>query len=462
MRQFDDKLTELESKYRKSSKPIAFEFRDFCSNWKWAKRSDVYTHYLHKYPAKLIPYIPIFFLSSSWCDDDEIVLDPFAGSGTVLLESIAHPLHKRNCYGVEINPLARLIAKVKTTVLDKEILNEGKASIFSALKKEKEAIIPEYKNLSMWFSRDASRKLGRLRKCIERLPEGNCKDFFLVCFSSIVRKVSLADPNIPPPVVLKPRKYRKSKDKAAEMRRFFKRNQRPNVFAVFKKAVEENAERVDRLSRIEETSDRSVNARIVWDDFRSPKIGELETRGMVRKEGARKFPNGSIGLIVTSPPYITAQKYVRTTKLELLWLGLVKAEQLILLDRATIGTETIRQSDSLEETGVKEIDLLCERVAKKSKVRAVMVSKYFADMKTCLSNAYRVLRKDGRMVLVVGDNEVCGRPVETHALLARLGEDAGFDCELIAKDEIRSRGMITKRQANGGLIEHEYAVVLKK
>jgi len=463
MDQFNRKIEELKAQYSKKNRPVLFDFRDFCSNWVWTKRSDVYTHYFHKYPAKLIPYIPIFFLSSSICKDDEIVMDPFAGSGTVLLESIVNPVHKRNCIGIEINPLARLIAKVKTTPLDEIKLNDRKKELYSNLNKAtSESIIPDYENLSTWFSKNTQKKLGRLRACIEKMEDDDYKDFFLVCFSSIIRKVALADPNIPPPVVLRLRKYRSSKEKYKMLKKFLEDNQRPNVKKIFKESVQKNENRIKELNKIEEVAKSKIKARIVWDDSRDPKIGKLAIKGNIQKKGARSFRENSIGLIITSPPYITAQKYIRTTKLELLWLGLVDSDELASLDRNIIGSERVKASDEMVETGINEIDNLCNRIAKLSRDRAVMVNKYFNNMYKVLNNAYRILKKDGCMILVVGDNKVCGYDVKTHRFLAIIGESVGFKNELIIKDPIRSRGMITKRHINGGLINDEFVVVLKK
>jgi len=403
--EFDNKICELKEQYQKNNQPIVFNFRDFCSTWKWAKRSDVFTHHLHKYPAKLIPYIPIFFLSSKMCDEKDIVLDPFAGSGTVLLESIAHPHYKRNCIGVEINPLARLIAKVKTTPLDDDELQQEKKKLFSALKLgDASAIIPDYKNLSMWFSTSAKNKLGRLRTCIEDLRDGDCKDFFFACFSSVVRKVSLADPNIPPPVVLKMRNYKKTSAKHEEMKEFLNRNKRPNVNRLFEQCVLDNEERVKRLSAIDDVAHRKIKARIVWDDARNLKIGKFTSKGNIEKRGAKTIEEGIIGLIITSPPYITAQKYIRTTKLELLWLGLADPQSLGELDKETIGSERVRASDEIMPTNIKTIDELCNKIKDVSSERAIMVNRYFHDMAVVMANSYKILKKDREMILIVGNN----------------------------------------------------------
>ncbi|MFQ6056141.1 MAG: DNA methyltransferase, partial [Methanosarcinales archaeon] len=69
------------------------------------------THGLHQYPARMIPQIP-HQLIPKFSKTGDLILDPFSGSGTVLAESI---LYGRYAIGVDINPLACLISKVKST-----------------------------------------------------------------------------------------------------------------------------------------------------------------------------------------------------------------------------------------------------------------------------------------------------------------------------------------------------------
>ena len=78
-------------------------------------RRDAATHWIHWYPAKMFHRIPAEILASLTADDGLTVLDPFCGSGTVLLEAA---LRGHSAIGIDINPLARLISKVKTTRLD--------------------------------------------------------------------------------------------------------------------------------------------------------------------------------------------------------------------------------------------------------------------------------------------------------------------------------------------------------
>ncbi|MBW8002704.1 MAG: site-specific DNA-methyltransferase [Planctomycetes bacterium] len=80
----DDKLHSLMKRYKASNRPISVDFRKMVD---WLK-PDSYTHIIHPYPAKLLMHIPHFFLANNLLSPDGgRVLDPFCGSGTVLLEA---------------------------------------------------------------------------------------------------------------------------------------------------------------------------------------------------------------------------------------------------------------------------------------------------------------------------------------------------------------------------------------
>ena len=77
------------------------------------------THDIHEYPHKIVPQIAKELIEK-YSTEGDTVLDPFCGSGTSLLEA---NLLGRNVVGMDINPLACLIAKVKTTAVNKDQLN---------------------------------------------------------------------------------------------------------------------------------------------------------------------------------------------------------------------------------------------------------------------------------------------------------------------------------------------------
>lgn len=75
---------------------------------------------IHTYPATMIPQI-VDKLIEKYGLTSTTLLDLFMGSGTTLVEASKYNNFKQ-IYGIDINPLARLISKVKTTKIDENIL----------------------------------------------------------------------------------------------------------------------------------------------------------------------------------------------------------------------------------------------------------------------------------------------------------------------------------------------------
>ena len=81
-------------------------------------KTNYLTHNFHTYPAKYIPQIPRFFIEK-YTKEGDLVYDPFLGCGTTLVEC---KLLNRDGIGVDLNPIATLVSKVKTQPLkDSEI-----------------------------------------------------------------------------------------------------------------------------------------------------------------------------------------------------------------------------------------------------------------------------------------------------------------------------------------------------
>ncbi len=80
----NEKLCSLIAKYQDRRRPITINFRKLIPQLNYSDRC---THLVHPYPAKLLAHIPAFFLANDLMSQPgDIVLDPFCGSGTVLIE----------------------------------------------------------------------------------------------------------------------------------------------------------------------------------------------------------------------------------------------------------------------------------------------------------------------------------------------------------------------------------------
>jgi len=183
--------------------------------------------------------------------------------------------------------------------------------------------------------------------------------------------------------------------------------------------------------------------------------------GRIDKKLAEKVSSNTVDIVFTSPPYLTAQKYIRTSKLELFWLGYSEKE-VNYFEKISIGTERIRKNLDYASLGVKSIDSLTDYVLPKSYERGLMIYKYFKGMLEALKEMHRLLRNNGYAILVVGDNKVLDKRVDTYRLLVDAAVSIGFTEICILKDTIRNRSMMTKRNGTGGLIKNEYIAILKK
>ena len=446
------------AEYERCYEPQVVSFRDKCP---WIKGTDRYTHLIHRYTAKLLPHIPAFFLTSSICPSHATILDPFAGSGTVLLEGM---LQGHRSMGVEINPIARLIAKVKTTVFDVDRLEEAAKTVLNIIASDtREPEVPDFPNRDLWFSKKVQAGLARVKAGIEAFEERDLRDFFWVCYSSMIRRVALADPRISPPVVLKPGKFDANSPRHEKVRQMMKDRTDANVEALFTWTLQEFTKRFRRLEEASRGQELG-RAEIIWDDARNLSAAPMKEKGLLDKAAATEFPPNSVDLVITSPPYMNAQKYARSLRLEWYWLGLGSYKELRAMDASMIGTERLTQDEYTELKAVShaEADELIMKVFKIDKHHARLMANYFDDMRICFKNFFRVIKPGGYFVLVVGNNRVFAQRIPNHRILGDLAVREGFKLACSFVDRIKSRGLMTKRNTTADIIPDEWALVLKK
>ena len=235
----DAVLERLLRRYARNEAAITVNFRRLASRLSTPERA---THLIHSYPAKLLMHIPYFFLANTVLSKPgDLVLDPFCGSGTVLLESL---LAEREALGVDSNPLACLISRVKTTPIVAKQLARASSGLLSRISDEPNTSPPDVVNIDHWFYPHVVKQLLCIREAIGSTRDLAIREFFLVSFSQCVRKVSLADPHLAVPVRLQhgqyPATHRLSEKTNAHLRRL----RRINVRKVFADILDTNAKRL--------------------------------------------------------------------------------------------------------------------------------------------------------------------------------------------------------------------------
>lgn len=444
---FNDHLSSYLEDYAVSNEPIEISFRQLVPHLTQVDRA---THLLHPYPAKLLVHIPYFFLNNDIISKPgETGLDPFCGSGTVLLESI---LAGRNCWGVDANPLAQLISEVKVTKYDCEKLRHYLPDLVAAQSISIGVKVPEVVNINHWFSNAVQQQLSSLLASIKKIDDLSCRKFFLLCFSVCVRKVSYADPRVSVPVKLKPGKYKNNHSLQSKVNLLLTELKEIDVFKRFFEIVENNLRRLTNFHRL---SQSCAKAHIVGNDARC--IGKsVDTTELL--------PSDSIDFIITSPPYAGAQKYIRASSLNLCWTQLSKPEQLKTLNDISIGRESYRKSQYIDyrPTGIEDADNILKEIYKVYPLRAFIAGNYLREMAEAFKEMARVLKKGKYFILVAANNQVCGRTFPTQQYLREVAQQVGFRVELELVDDIHSYGLMTKRNKTASIITREWITVFKK
>lgn len=356
------------------------------------------THGLHKYPAKFFPELPRWLIKR-YSQENDMILDPFSGSGTTNVEAL---LLNRNSVGIDVDPFSRFISTVKVTPLAEKELIEAQESLFNAVEGYQPTLvseldIPSFLYRDNWFNREIILELAYLKKIIESLDKGkHVKDFFRVCFSSIIRSVSNADDNCTRTVIRKVL------------------NKQVNPSDALKKFVETVLVKVPKMIEFSQNVPQDITVNF-------PENMDARTI---------KYDAGTFDLVLTSPPYANAVDYPRTHQLELYWLGFAEGT-LTPLKKKHVGTESVSSQDyrTRHQIDVAAADSVIEKIFEKDPRRAYIAFKYLDDMQRNLSEVYSVLRDGGRYIIVVGNNRIRGQLFESWKYLMALAENIGFDIE---------------------------------
>lgn len=398
-----------------------------------------YTHLIHPYPAKLLAAIPYVFLRCpKILPPGGRVLDPFCGSGTVLLEAV---LAGYEADGADANPLARHIAGAKLRIIEPARLTATLEFILSQI--ETPASAPDVVNILHWYYPGVIDRLASLRAAIDAIADADVRSFFEVCLSACARKVSLADPRLSVPVKINRERLGVYGAKGAEVIKRLDQLTAEQVGPTFKALALQNIERMGALFAI--AGDHAPPR--LFDDAR--KLGDGDDR---------------YDLVITSPPYVGAQKYVRASSLGLGWLGLTPGGKLRALEKLNIGREhySLTEYQQAQSTGCAKADEIIADVREHNPLRAHIASNYLVEMREVFREMARVTKPGGWLVLVSGQNLICGNCFDTPAYLEEIAVAAGFETKARLIDNIRSRGLMTKRNRTAGIISQEVITVMQK
>jgi modification methylase mvaI len=409
--------------------------REYNKDWNFEEyRMSEYTHTIHSYPAMMMPRIARNVIQE-YATSESIVLDPYMGSGTTLLEGMVENVGK--VIGFDLNPLAVLISTAKTTKFNLEKIKKEMDNLDYHLSVLSDYEYPSFTILESWFKQENIDELARLKAVINNIEDSDVRLFFSLVFSETVRHVSFT---------------RNGEFKLYKIPESKRDSHNPDAIAVFSQklqsvyaTVKDFYENITFLSS--QTDVAIMNAAITDSDVK---------------------PN-SIDLVVTSPPYgdsNTTVAYGQFSRLANEWLDFPES---ISLDRRLMGGVKAKEVVKFD---IAELDDAISMIDEKEKLeknkRVPSVVSFYKDYEESIKKVAEVVKHGGVVAYLVGNRRVRDVELQTDIITAKMFEKFGFTHEKTIVRDILNKRMPSKTSPTNNrgqkvkTMAHEYLVILRK
>ena len=415
-------------------------FDNIPENREWAfesvRSTEQWTHGYHRYPAKFLPDV-VRKIIEEYAKGSKLIADLFAGCGTTLVEAKIHGI---SSVGVDINPVAQLITKVKTTPLAPDALQQAYTALVNLFDKYNESDfedIKKHERIDYWFTPSQKAKIAFLYDKVFHLEvDDDTKDFFYVCISHILKNCSWWLQS-----GTKPQKdmEKEPEDPLNEFKRHCS------------KMIGWNEKFYNELSKIIYLS---IPCEFYLGDARHTSI-----------------TSESIFAIITSPPYVTSYEYADIHQLTAYWMEYIS--DIHEFRKKFIGS-SYSGNDSLIVPNSKQAQKIVNDLSENSKHIARDVAQYFNDMQEVAKEMARVLAPNGHACIVIGNTKIKEVQIKSAEVFYEFLRNAGLRKVTVIKRSIPHKLMPTLRDKNTGrftkldnpnckkVYPNEYVIIMKK
>lgn len=341
-------------------------------------------------------------LSKYNLNKNDVILDPFIGSGTTALAASYLGLQT---IGFEINPFSYFLTSTKLdNYTDSDILNfkENFETIINTdLTLVKESELPSLKFKDKIFKQNIKEYYMKVLTLINNLTESKYKNLLKLLWLSCLEDVS---------------NYKKDGNGLKT----------------------KSQKKIDTIT-INYCKDKLTEKFImIYNDLTNNKISRTTT---IHKESCLNMSDyikdSSISGIIFSPPYANCFDYNEIYKLELWFSGIVKNyDEFKSLKKMSIRSNlsSLNKEDNDITTQIplinETISLLKSKKLWNNKIPK-MISAYFNDMFKVLESSYNSLKEDGFCTIVVANSCYGGVAIPTDIFLTLCAEKIGFNVECI-------------------------------
>lgn len=388
-------------------------FWDFKDNYK-----KEHIHNIINYPATMVPKMQaeVIDIIMKEVTDIKNIFDPFVGSGTILVEGMLRGL---DVYGIDINPLADLITKVKTNPVNIDCLEIKILNLFDNIDKSNlQYEITSFPGIEKWFKEDIIDDLSKVKCCIRQEEDVEYRRIFWISFCQIIKESCNSRHSTF-------KLHIKNEDNIT--------NFRFNTIEQFKRHVLHVRDSMKEFEEI--LGDKIVQKTKV---HYKNKVKVMSGDSIKIMADNRRFKEESVDMIVTSPPYgdnHTTVTYGQYSILQLRWIDIEDIDKNIDLsiidklseiDKRSLGgiyysCEYIEKSGILNKskTLYNEYNKL---ISENEKDKARKVASFYIDFNKILNNCFRILKKDKYAIFTVGNRRVNNEIIEFNKIIKELGE----------------------------------------
>lgn len=354
-------------------KDLEFDNIPIDDFWNIGDEKEDKVHRIHSYPAKFPAFITtkaLQYANKVGVKVDQVA-DIFCGCGTTAYESTRNGI---NFWGCDINPVATLIAEVKSRKFDSLKLNKYYFEIVNQF--EEQEFIINYKTINerinYWFNKKNISDLYKLKLSIEKTVPANSvyRKFFYCAFSNILKSTSM----------------------------WLTKSIKPQ-YDCYKKPVQVMEAFGSQYKFMYNANNNSQLTK-------KTKI-KIENVNFLKKQHTEPF----IDMIITSPPYVTSYEYADLHQLSAIWLNYT--DDYREFREGSIGSlyhnsDFQNDFEQLSTVGQNIIGQLVQSDKNKAKAAA----KYFVDMQNCMKKSCEILNPGGLALFVIGNTEYKGVKID--------------------------------------------------
>lgn len=444
-----------------------------------------YTHGIHNYPAMMVSPISRNIIKIVRnIQPVKSIFDPFAGSGTVLVEGMLSGMDI--VAGNDINPFALLLCKAKTTKLDYSKLKSSSelllANIHDRLYSNKESLekvdtyisetlgldiagkkgwadkapsilvdfcninkldiqIPDFKNIGYWFRPRVILELAIIKSEIHKVADFDIRDFMFVAMSESIRLVSNRRNG----------EFKMFRMPAPKVLKF-----NPDVYTEFADILLRNVKKMQDFS-----CTLAKNSFVTKTTIYNNNTCTLED-----------VPDNTFDLVITSPPYgdsRTTVAYGEYSRLSLQWINPhnLSEKEIMRIDKTLMGGNKYRngfefslQSETLRValSKIKDIDI----------ERAGDVYSFYKDLDASIKSIAAKTKSGGYQFWVVGNRTVKNELLQTDVIITELASQYGLVPIYIVNRNIPNKIMPSRNSPTNEIgktnttMTMEHIVILRK